>query len=123
MTAGAALATFLLCVATNLLAFGLRLSVHPEGYLVETPIEYLGFFSGRDARLITALALALLVVPTMAFLHQVSRLAAATRNGGWPRSGWPGPPRARCACSGRTRADGGRCWAGCPASRCTWRRT
>ncbi|WP_329430692.1 hypothetical protein OG339_22975 [Streptosporangium sp. NBC_01495] len=79
MTAGAALATFLLCVATNLLAFGLRLSVHPEGYLVETPIEYLGFFSGRDARLITALALALLVVPTMAFLHQVSRLAAATR--------------------------------------------
>ncbi|MGS2646296.1 FtsX-like permease family protein [Streptosporangium sp. LJ11] len=79
MAAGAALATFLLCVAANLLAFGLGLSIHPEGFLVETRIEYLGFFSGRDARLLTALALALLVVPTMAFVHQVSRLATATR--------------------------------------------
>ncbi|MER5646421.1 hypothetical protein [Streptosporangium sp. NPDC002524] len=79
MTAGAALATFLLCVAANLLAFGLGVSVHPEGFLVQTRIEYLGFFSGRDARLLTALALALLVVPTMAFVHQVSRLATATR--------------------------------------------
>ncbi|GAA4203321.1 hypothetical protein GCM10022252_60800 [Streptosporangium oxazolinicum] len=79
MTAGAALATFLLCAGANLLAFGLRLSRAPEGYLVETPIDYLGFFSSQDARLLTALALALLVVPTMAFLHQVSRLASATR--------------------------------------------
>ncbi len=79
MTAGAALATFLLCVAANLLAFGLGISIHPEGFLVETRIEYLGFFSGRDARLITALALTLLVVPTMAFVHQVSRLATTTR--------------------------------------------
>ncbi|MEU3169814.1 FtsX-like permease family protein [Streptosporangium sp. NPDC006930] len=79
MAVGAALATFLLCVAANLLAFGLGVSRHPEGFLVERRIEYLGFFSGRDARLVTALALALLVVPTMAFVHQVSRLAAATR--------------------------------------------
>ncbi|WP_436764101.1 FtsX-like permease family protein [Streptosporangium sp. V21-05] len=79
MTAGAALATFLLCVAANLLAFGLGISVHPGGFLVQTRIEYLGFFSGRDARLITALTLALLVVPTMAFVYQVSRLATATR--------------------------------------------
>ncbi|MFJ2031726.1 FtsX-like permease family protein [Streptosporangium sp. NPDC087985] len=79
MAAGAALATFLLCVAVNLLAFGLGVSRDPGGFLVETPIEYLGFFSGRDARLLTALALALLVVPAMAFAHQVSRLATATR--------------------------------------------
>ncbi|MFF5114408.1 FtsX-like permease family protein [Streptosporangium sp. NPDC000509] len=79
MVAGAALATFLLCVAANLLAFGLGVSRDPEGFLVERRIEYLGFFSGRDARLVTALALALLVVPTMAFVHQVSRLATATR--------------------------------------------
>lgn len=79
MAAGAALTTFLLCVAANLLAFGLGISRHPEGFLTQTRIEYLGFFSGRDARLITALALALLVVPVMAFVHQVSRLATATR--------------------------------------------
>ncbi|MEU8381077.1 FtsX-like permease family protein [Streptosporangium sp. NPDC048865] len=77
--AGAALATFLLCAAANLLAFGLGVSRHPEGFLVETRIEYLGFHSGRDARLLTALALALLVVPVLAFVHQVSRLATATR--------------------------------------------
>ncbi|MFF3442704.1 FtsX-like permease family protein [Streptosporangium sp. NPDC002721] len=76
---GAGLATFLLCVAANLLAFGLGFSIHPEGFRVQTRIEYLGFFSGRDARLITALTLALLVVPVLAFVHQVSRLATATR--------------------------------------------
>ncbi|MEV4243157.1 FtsX-like permease family protein [Streptosporangium canum] len=82
MAAGAALAIFLLCVAVNLLAFrfGTRREYHPMGILVEEiPLDYLGALSKQEARLLTALGLALLVVPVMAFVHQVSRLATATR--------------------------------------------
>ncbi|MFD1539714.1 FtsX-like permease family protein [Nonomuraea guangzhouensis] len=64
MAAGAALATFLLCVAVNLLqARDARIDA---------------FFSS-DGRALTSLGLALLILPAMAFLYQVSRLAGATR--------------------------------------------
>lgn len=68
MVAGAALATLLLCLAMNLLAFGF-----------DRQVGYLGDFSVPDRRAVTALALALLVVPAAAFVHQVSRLGGATR--------------------------------------------
>ncbi|MFG1679859.1 FtsX-like permease family protein [Nonomuraea sp. NPDC049269] len=64
MAAGAALATFLLCVAVNLL---------------QAQVARLGPFFAGDRRAVTSLALALLVLPAVAFLYQVSRLAAATR--------------------------------------------
>lgn len=80
MAAGAALATFLLCAGVNLLAFGRGTRLEPQlGILVEAPFDYLGVLATQEARLLTALALALLVVPAMAFVHQVSRLATATR--------------------------------------------
>jgi hypothetical protein len=64
MTAGAALATFLFCVAVSLLqAWDARVDA---------------FFSD-EGRALTALGLALLILPAMAFLYQVSRLAGATR--------------------------------------------
>ncbi|MEV7013976.1 hypothetical protein [Streptosporangium sp. NPDC051022] len=68
MASGAALATFLLCAAVTLLTVG-----------AQAPDERLGAFATPDDRALTALALALLVVPTVAFGHQVSRLATATR--------------------------------------------
>ncbi|WP_433517561.1 FtsX-like permease family protein [Nonomuraea sp. CA-143628] len=64
MTTGAALATFLFCVAVSLLqAWDARVDA---------------FFS-EDGRALTSLGLALLILPAMAFLYQVSRLAGATR--------------------------------------------
>lgn len=64
MAAGAALATFLLCVAVNLL---------------QAQDARLGIFFSDEGRALTSLALALLVLPAVAFLYQVSRLAGATR--------------------------------------------
>ncbi|MEV1240980.1 FtsX-like permease family protein [Nonomuraea sp. NPDC049750] len=64
MTTGAALATFLFCVAVSLLqAWDARVDA----------------FLSDDGRALTALGLALLILPAMAFLYQVSRLAGATR--------------------------------------------
>ncbi|MFG1956431.1 FtsX-like permease family protein [Nonomuraea sp. NPDC049028] len=64
MTTGAALATFLFCVAVSLLqAWDARVDA---------------VFSD-EGRALTSLGLALLILPAMAFLYQVSRLAGATR--------------------------------------------
>ncbi|HUR07672.1 MAG TPA: FtsX-like permease family protein [Nonomuraea sp.] len=64
MAAGAALATFLFRVAVNLL---------------EAQDARLDAFFSKDGRAYTSLGLALLILPAMAFLYQVSRLAGATR--------------------------------------------
>ncbi|MEO3874175.1 hypothetical protein ABGB18_35700 [Nonomuraea sp. B12E4] len=64
MISGAALATFLLCAAVTVLQVDDRV---------------LGDFFTGDAQAVTALGMAILVVPVMAFVHQVSRLASATR--------------------------------------------
>ncbi|MEV1174857.1 hypothetical protein [Nonomuraea sp. NPDC049784] len=61
------MAMLLLCLAANLLAFGHDARVD------------LGGLSTPDRRAVTALALALLVVPVMAFAHFSSRLATASR--------------------------------------------
>ncbi|MGC5014447.1 hypothetical protein ACLQ2R_27095 [Streptosporangium sp. DT93] len=79
MVTGAALATFLLCVAVNLLVFGRVMRREDPMFMVEVPLDHLGVFSRQEARLLGALTLALLVVPVTVFAHQVSRLATATR--------------------------------------------
>jgi hypothetical protein len=62
--AGAALATFLFCAAVILLQV--------EGRL-------LGDFMTADGRAITALGMAVLIVPVMTFVYQVSRLTSASK--------------------------------------------
>ncbi|GAA2884259.1 hypothetical protein GCM10010517_47600 [Streptosporangium fragile] len=64
MVAGAALATFLLCAAVNLL--------QAEG-------DRLGAILSGDGNDVTALGLALLIVPVAAFVYQMSRLTGAAR--------------------------------------------
>ncbi|MEU9834588.1 FtsX-like permease family protein [Streptosporangium sp. NPDC048047] len=68
MAAGAALATVLLCLALHLTAFRLDERRGSLGVLTE-----------KEPRLMVALTLALLAVPAVAFLYQVSRLTTATR--------------------------------------------
>ncbi|GIH93405.1 hypothetical protein ACFFMN_01065 [Planobispora siamensis] len=68
MAAGAALATFLLCAAANLTAF--EIDEHHDYYSV---------FTDGMMRPGTMTALVLLTAPALAFVYQVSRLAAATR--------------------------------------------
>ncbi|MFI7642924.1 hypothetical protein [Nonomuraea sp. NPDC049400] len=67
MTAGAATAMLLVCLAANLLALD-----------VDARVD-VSVLSTQDRRAVTALALALLVVPVMAFAHFSSRLATASR--------------------------------------------
>nr|BFE86211.1 hypothetical protein GCM10020093_088120 [Planobispora longispora] len=68
MSAGAALATFLLCTAANLLSFR-----------IDAPHDRLWVFTEHEPRLLAALTLTLLVVPATVFTYQASRLATATR--------------------------------------------
>ncbi|MET7459701.1 hypothetical protein [Nonomuraea sp. NPDC005501] len=87
MAAGAALAVLLLCSAVSLLTSavsaldrGTRLGLADAGS--GEPVQVHGVmaaFATPDRRAVTALVLALLAVPAAAFVHQVSRLAAATR--------------------------------------------